>query len=232
MNSTTRTPAAGGAAPGSWTPAGKGGAPARLAGAPRQRRVPYLLVGILLVLGCAAAEVVVALRLGHRVPVLELARPVSVGQALTAQDVREVDVSAGTGLAVIPARSLATVVGRPVAYSLPAGTLLTRQVIGAAQVPPSGQAVAAVGLKAGQVPSGLQPGNHVTVVVEPDSNAVSGKADKPASLSWDAVVTDVKSDPTNQTTVVSMQMAVEDARQLAAVPAGQVDVVETSGGSQ
>ena len=87
MSSSTRVPATGSAAPGSWTPAGKNGAPARLAGAPRQRRVPYLLVGILLVLGCAAAGVVVALRLGHRVPVLELARPVSVGQALTAQDV-------------------------------------------------------------------------------------------------------------------------------------------------
>ena len=232
MSSSTRIPAAGSAAPGSWTPAGKNGAPARLTGAPRQRRVPYLLVGILLVLGCAAAGVVVALRLGHRVPALELARPVSVGQALTTQDVREVDVSAGTGLAVIPARSLAQVVGRPVAYSLPAGTLLTRQVLGAAQVPPAGQAVAAVGLKAGQVPSGLQPGNHVTVVVEPDSNAASGKADEPASLSWDAVVTNVKDDATDQTTVVSMQMAVEDARQLAAVPAGQVDLVETSGGGQ
>ncbi len=230
--SSTRVPAATSSAPGNWTPAGKSGAPARFTGAPRRRRVPYLLVGILLVLGCAAAGVVVALRLGHRASVLEIARPVSVGQVLTAEDVREVDVSAGTGLAVIPARSLTQVVGRPVAYSLPAGTLLTRQVLGAAQVPPAGQAVAAVGLKAGQVPSGLQPGNHVTVVVEPDSNVVTGKSSAPPSLSWDAVVTDVKDDSTDQTTVVSMQMAVEDARQLAAVPAGQVNLVETSGDGQ
>lgn len=228
----TRVPAAS-AAPGNWMSPGKGGAPARVSGSPRRRRVPYLVVGILLVLGCASAGVVVALQLGKRVPVLELARPVEVGQTITAQDVREVDVSSESGLAVISARSLAKVVGHPIAYSLPSGTLLTQGVLGGARVPPFGQAVAAIGLKGGQFPSGLQPGSRVAVVLAPESNAVSGSVpSSPLSSSWGATVTDVKTDANDQTTVVSLQMADGSARQLAAVPTGQVNLVEVSGSSQ
>lgn len=208
------------------------GAPRRVTGVPRRRRLPYLLLGVLLVLGCAAGGVVAATRLGHREPVLALARPVVVGQQLSMRDLREVSVSTDTGLAVIPAASKARVVGRPVAYSLPAGALLTKDLLGAAQVPPPGRAVAAVGLKAGQFPPGLQPGNEVSVVVTPSGDAASGAVPTAAASSWDAVVTGVRTDGTDQTTVVSLQMAQADARALAAEPVGQVGVVVVHGGGR
>jgi len=196
--------------------------------APRPRRLPYLLVGLLLVLGCTAGSLVVATRVGHQEPVLVLARSVTVGQVLSDQDLREESLSADSGLAFIPVRSRADAEGQPVAYSLPAGTPLTRDLLGEAHIPPAGTAVAAVGLKAGQFPPGVQPGNRVTVVVAP-ANSTSASSQ---SSAWDASVTDVRSNSTDQTTVISLQMAPTDARQLAAAPTGQISVVVVHGGGQ
>jgi hypothetical protein len=123
------------------------------------------------------------------------------------------------------------VVGQPVAYSLPVETLLTKNLLGNAHIPPAGQAVAAVGLKAGQFPPGVQPGNRVTVV-ETSASGSTNSTTSSSSQEWDASVTDVRSDSTDQTTVVSLQMAQEDARQLAAAPTGQITVVLVHGGGQ
>ncbi|WP_386337859.1 SAF domain-containing protein [Streptomyces xiangluensis] len=189
---------------------------------------------MLLVLGCAAGGVVVATRVGHQEPVLVLARSVTVGQVLSKKDLREESLSDGSGLAFIPVSSRAQVEGRPVAYSLPAGTPLTKKLLGKAHIPSAGQAVAAVGLKAGQFPPGVQPGNRVTVVVTPTAggDATGSTSSSSQSSAWDASVTDVRSDSTDQTTVISLQMAQEDARQLAAAPTGQISVVMVHGGGQ
>ncbi|MGP4083868.1 hypothetical protein [Streptomyces sp. KR55] len=205
--------------------------PTRLTGMPRPRRLPYLLLGALLVLGCATAGVLVGTQLGYREAVLVLARPVSVGQQLSARDLREISVSADNSLETIPARSRSTVEGRPIAYSLPEGALLTTDVLGRAQVPPAGQAVAAVGLKAGQFPPGLQPGNRVTVVVASSGSEATGSATS-SSSSWEATVIAVESRANEQTTVVSLQMDQGDARRLAAAPEGQISVVVVHGGGQ
>jgi hypothetical protein len=206
-----------------------GGTPAaRLTGGPRRRRrLPYLLLGVVLVIGCAAAGLLVGAQAGSRTPVLVLARPVTVGHVLSAADVREARISAD-GVDTIPAGSKDTVLGRPVAYSLPAGTVLSRAAVGAAQVPPQGQGIAAVALKAGQFPTGLTSGSRVTVVVAPASSAVS-TASAGAARSWPATVVAVASQDTDQTTVVSLQLAEDDARALAASPAGQIAVVTVSG---
>jgi hypothetical protein len=94
--------------------------------------------------------------------------------------------------------------------------------------------VAAVGLKPGQFPPDLQSGNLVTVVVAPAADAgtsasSSGTASSGPS-SWEAVVLGVRTNSTDQTTVVSLQLAEADARQLAAAPAGQISVVVVHGG--
>ncbi|MEV7393946.1 SAF domain-containing protein [Streptomyces sp. NPDC091215] len=188
---------------------------------------------MLLILGCTAGGVVVATRIGDQEPVLVLTRAVSVGQVLSAEDLREDSVSAGNSLEFIPVKSRAEAVGHPVAYSLPAETPLTRNLLGEAHVPPAGQAVAAVGLKAGQFPPGVQPGNRVSVVVTPASVASTGSASSSVQVSaWDATVTDVRGNSTDQTTVISLQMAQVDARQLAAAPAGQISVVTVHGGGR
>ncbi len=197
-------------------------------GSRRRRRLPYLLLGVVLVVGCAAAGLLAGARVGSRTLVLVLARPVTVGQVLTAADVREVRIAAD-GVDTVPAGERDRVLGRSVAYSLPAGTVLTRAAVGATQVPSPGSAIAAVALKAGQFPTGLSAGSRVTVVVAPATSAVSTTSSGAAASAWEATVVSVAARDTDQTTVVSLQLAEEDARALAAAPAGQIGVITVHG---
>src|SRR5919198_4838968 len=89
-------------------------APSRVTGSGKRRRIPYLLLGVLLVVGCVAGAVVVGGQLGNRVSVLALARAVTVGQTLSTQDVQQVAISFDSGLDVVRANSMSTVVGRPI----------------------------------------------------------------------------------------------------------------------
>jgi hypothetical protein len=198
----------------------------------RRRRVPYLLLGVVLVVGCAFGGVLVARRVDHRGSVLVLARPVHAGQALSGRDVREAAVSLDESLRAVAAGSLPKVIGRKVAYSLPPGVLLTPAELGPVRALAPGQGVAAVALKAGQYPPGLEPGDRVSVVVAPSSTV----ADQPpvsadaSGVSWEATVTGIQAAQDAETTVVSVQLAEDAARQLAAAPAGQVSVVLVNGG--
>lgn len=184
----------------------------------RRRSVPHLVVGALLVVACAVGGVLVATRLGDRVVVLALARPVAVGQVVAVADVRQVSVSADSGLDLVPAADAASVVGQSAAFALPAGALVTRSMVGAARVPAAGMAVVAVGLKPGAFPPELAVGATVAVLttVAPEK-------------SWTAVVTGVSARESEQVTVVSLQLSEQDARAVAVVPAGQVSLVTVGG---
>jgi len=198
--------------------------------------VPHLAAGALLVLVCAVGAVVAAGRLGGRTSVLALARPVTAGHLLTGGDVRAVQVAADAGLDLLPATASGSVVGRPVAYALPAGSLLTHAVLGPAQVPAAGEAVAAVGLRAGQFPPDLQPGARVAVLVsagaDPAAGGGGGGGGTPPTVgtSWTGVVLGVEVGGGEQTTVVSLRLSEADARAVAAVAAGRLTLVVLGGG--
>lgn len=214
---------------------GTGKTPSRVSGASRRRSVPHLLLGVLLVLACSAGGVLAAMQLGNRESVLALARPVSVGQVLSAQDLKQVEVATDSGADVISTSASSTVVGQPVAYSLPAGSLVTRSVLGSPQVPAQGKAIAAVGLKSGQFPPDLTPGTTVLVLTTPQQGSTTGTAagtQNTQTSVWTAVVTGIVSRETEQTTVVSLQLSESDARALASAPAGQLSVVAISGGGR
>lgn len=200
-------------------------------GGRRRRSVPHLLLGLLLVVACVVAFLVVSLTTGNRRPVLALARPVTVGQMLTAQDLRQVDVVVDAGVGVVDADQAAGVVGRPMATSLPAGALLAPDAVGAAMIPAAGQAIVALALKSGQLPVEVAPGAHVSVVLVPAQPAGGGSAPERSSV-WPAVVTTVSVPPNEQVTVVSVQLAEAAARDVAAVPAGQLSVVMLAGGDR
>jgi len=210
---------------------GTGKAPSRLSGAKRRRSVPHLLLGVLLVVACSVGGVLAGMQLGDRQTVLALARPVAVGQLLSAQDLKQVSMAADSGMDTIPASATSTVVGQPVAFSLPAGSLVTRSMLGAPQVPAQGKAIAAVGLKPGQFPPNLTPGTTVLVLTTPPQGATTGTQNTQTSV-WTAVVTGIASRETEQTTVVSLQLSESDARALASAPAGQLSVVAISGGGR
>ncbi|MEU4252482.1 hypothetical protein AB0F15_34270 [Amycolatopsis sp. NPDC026612] len=158
----------------------------------------------------------------------------NVGHVLEPADVHQVEISAADGVATIPAGQAATVLGKPMATSLTAGALLTPGSLGPSAIPAAGQAVVAVGLKAGQFPLELAPGAPVLVVLATASSssalpAAQGSGDGPT---WAATVTCVARAESDQTTVISLQMPSATAPALARVPAGQVALVMLAGGER
>jgi hypothetical protein len=196
--------------------------------------VPHLLVGALLVMACAVGFALAASGADHRTSVLALARSVTVGQRLTSADVRTVRVSADAGVATIPASTLSQVTGQQVAVSLPAGALLTRAELGSAALP-AGQAIVAVAVKAGQAPPELMTGDHVLLVLAQTSGAIDSSTGAPTTAPgsvgpWPGVVTGIVApSAATDSTVVSVQLANESARAVAALPSGQIDVVLVPG---
>ena len=130
----------------------------------RHRQLPLVVVGVLLVLGCALAFTDASLHLGSREEMLVVAQPVSAGQVLTAGDFRPARVSTGSGLDVVLLGEESSVIGRRAAVPLVAGSLLTASEVGNAPPVGSGSDVVAVGLKAGAYPPDLAPGDRVQVV--------------------------------------------------------------------
>lgn len=198
----------------------------------RRRSVPHLLVGALLVLACAVGGVLWSLAAGDRQRVLALARDVPVGHVLSAADLREVGIAADPGVPTVAASQASTVVGRTMATTMPAGSLLTPEVLSGALVPGPGQAIAALALKPGAFPPELAPGAQVAVVLMPSPGSSSSFASPTGPSAWQATVTSVTARSDEQVTIVSLQLAETAARQVAAVPVGQLSVVMLPGGGR
>lgn len=207
-----------------WGSAGK--ARSRVSGANRRRSIPHLLLGAALVAVCSVGGVLGGMQLGDRENVLTLSRAVAVGHALSVWDLEQASMAADSVLEVIPASATSTVVGRPVAFSLPAGSLLMRSMLGPSRVLAKGKVIAAVGLKAGQFPPDLAPGAAVLVFAAPQQ----GQAGQTSI--WPAVVTGIASREMEQTTVLSLELGRSDARALASAPMGQLSVVAAPGGDR
>ena len=140
-------------------------ASSRLQPRPRRLRVPMLILGLLLVLGCGLGFGVVLTQVGRQQQVLVLADSVAVGHVLTASDLRLATVSQGTsGIDFIGAAEQSSVIGRPVAVAVPAGAPLVSSDLGN-PMPAQGEAVVAVLVKPGQAPPSLAPGASVWIVM-------------------------------------------------------------------
>ena len=222
------TPGPGAPPSNSWA----GGKPSRARGSRgggSRRRVPYLVIGVLLVVACTATAVITVMQVGRRTPVLVLANAVAVGHVVTAQDLRAVPLGADAGTDVIAADQASSVVGQRVAYSLPAGTLLSRAALGRAQVPADGQSLMAIAVKPGQFPPALTAGTTVSLIPVPGNNS---SAPPPPGGPWIATVTDVQPQAADQTTVISLQITENAASQVAAIPPGQLSVVAVPDGGR
>ncbi|GHH62482.1 hypothetical protein GCM10017774_90350 [Lentzea cavernae] len=186
----------------------------------------------MLVPACAVGGALLATELGERENVLVLARPVEVGHVLAVQDLRQIALAADVQAGSIAASAAPTVLGQPLAFSLPEGSLVTRSVLGASQVPEQGKSIAAVGLKPGQFPSGLSPGTTVAVLLAPGQGSSPAAVPEAATKSWTAVVVAVSGGQSEPLTVVSLQMSESDGRELSSAPAGQLNLLVIAGGNR
>jgi hypothetical protein len=132
----------------------------------RRRRLPEMVVGVLLVAGFALAAVVLATSGRDRSPVLALADDVSRGEVINESHLSTVHVGSDSTLAAVAGGDEASVVGRAALTDLSAGTLVTHEQLGEpVEVLDRGAGVVGLSLEAGQLPSlDLAPGDRVSVV--------------------------------------------------------------------
>ena len=149
-------------------------APLRLSITRRRVRTVWLLAGILLIAGSALGFGVVAQRLAERRPVVVLNQPLARGSVVAQADLAVAQGAADPGVALVSADDSDELVGRALLTSLPAGALMTTDLLG-----PPGLEVDAdsrtVGLElepGGYPTSALATGDPVSVVLTTDSGAV------------------------------------------------------------
>jgi hypothetical protein len=188
-----------------------------------------VLLAVALILGFALAGAVLANRVDTRQPALVTARAVSAGQVITDADLRVVPVAADAGVATVPDTGRGSVVGRTARVPLTAGTLLSPAHLGAPDWPPVGQAVAAVAVKPGRLPSGLTAGSRVIVLVLPTANAAGGGAGAQVVQAQATVVSVQTGGDLSEDTGVSLLLAATDATRVASV-AGDVTLIQLGAG--
>jgi hypothetical protein len=194
----------------------------------RRRQLPLVVVGVLLVLGCALAFTDASLHLGSREEVLVVDQPVSAGQILTAGDLRGARVSTGSGLDVVLADDESSVIGRRAAVPLVAGSLLTGTEVGNTPPVGSGTDVVAVGLKAGAYPPDLAPGDRVQVVpVTSSSDGSSATVTSGNPVGAIVLAVEPASADSDSPTVFSLQVSTSNAGEVASLAAaGQASLIE------
>lgn len=157
--------------------------PQRLAVEPpasgRRQRLPELAVGVLLVVGCALAALMLAAGDRDRSPVIALSGDVARGQVLTDADLSTVYIESDSAIAKTPSADRELLVGRAALSDLPSGTLVTGEQLGApVEVLEAGEGTVGLALEAGQLPSlTLAPGDEVSVVAagDPTSSREAGE---------------------------------------------------------
>lgn len=127
----------------------------------RRRMIPTLAVAVF----SLAASFVVFLSLEPKPAgraVLVLRSDAVAGQTLSANDLKVMTVDA-PGLMTVPAKDEATILGKALSVSLPAGSLISPALLVGSRGPLQGQAIVGAALKAGAYPPDLTPGAQVQV---------------------------------------------------------------------
>lgn len=190
---------------------------------PRRRRPALWTAGLVLVAVGALVAAGLVGRAGHRVDVLAVARPVPVGQTITADDLVVARVAADPGLQPVPAGQRDQILGRVAAIELRPGTLLTGGEVTDTAVPGPGQQVIGVAAGTGQLPArGLHPGDRILLVPVPgDSTTAAGgsatAADGPSGQPIPAQVIDVGPADVNGRSTVDVLVGSEVGPRVAAL---------------
>jgi SAF domain len=160
----------------------------RMPSAPRERKPLLAVVALILILVGGAGAGLLVLRSGQQVPAIELSQQVPAGQQFTAQDFTEVQVPKDSGLSYVPWDQAGQVLNFVAKTSIPAGTLLTPNMVTTNAGSLAGKDRVGVALKAGTMPISLNVGDQVELyalsrsdvcqttanaIVEPDAQVLA-----------------------------------------------------------
>src|SRR5690349_2548877 len=129
----------------------------------RERRPALAALALLLIVGGALGAAYLVLQNGHRVAAIEVTQQLGAGQQIPLGALREVDIAVSGGFAYVPWSEAGQVSRFYAASAIPPGTLLTSPMVARVNGLAAGQAVVGLALKDGQLPDGLQAGDHVNL---------------------------------------------------------------------
>lgn len=166
----------------------------RLPGTTRERKPALAALALLLIVGGALGAGYLVLQSGHRVAAIEISQRIAGSMRIPLTAMRRVEVAAGAGLEYVPWSEASQVAHHYAAITIPPGTLLTSAMVVSSSTVTEGRAVMGLTLKDGQLPGGLQVGDHIDIFEASNSTPVCPGVPGEA-LAQDAVVLAVTSPP-------------------------------------
>lgn len=159
----------------------------RLPAPPRERKLALAALAVLLILGGALGAGFLVLQSGKRVAAIVISTRIGAGQRIPLSAMQPVQIPAGTGLGYLPWAQAAQVSRFFTVGVVPAGTLLTQGMVAPTGMSVTGKAVLGLALKDGQLPRGLQTGDHIDIYQVSDSQQTC-PGGPGSTLTGDAVV--------------------------------------------
>lgn len=159
-----------------------GAPPAPILPPPKRRRRPLLLTAAvaLIVLGALGAYGL-ATATSQRVAVVAMAGDVAWGQTITPADLTEAKIATDPALHPLLWADRSAAVGRIAANDLHAGSLLTAGDFAAGPIPPAGQALVGVAVKAGSLPASELTARQQVWITHTGQDGQAADAAEPAA---------------------------------------------------
>lgn len=133
--------------------------------AAHDRRLPWVALALLLVIGGGLLATLLVQSAGERTAVLVASRPIAAGQVITQNDLTVVEVGVDGEASIIPATSRASVIGQVAVVGIPKGALLAAGQIASDAGLREGEVVVGALLGPGELPvPSLRPGDVVRLV--------------------------------------------------------------------
>ena len=146
-----------------------GTASVRVSGA-RVKRVPWIALGVILVVAGALIFGLMVQSAGHRAAVVVAARDINPGQLIAARDLRVVDVAIDGDAATVPASERGQLVNQTATSRIPAGSVVSRGQFAAGSGLAPGKVVVGALLGPGALPvPNLRVGDQVTLLEARDT---------------------------------------------------------------
>jgi hypothetical protein len=152
--------------PTAGSPATAGPVNVRVSGGQRQRRLPWIALGVLLLVMSILGFALWSVAQASRTPAFVADTDIQAGDTITRDDLTLVNVGADAGLAMLGSGDEDLIVGRVARGPIPAGTPLSAAlVVSASEAVPGGQAVVGAQLAPGEYPTpDIQSGDRVRVI--------------------------------------------------------------------
>ncbi len=160
---------------------------------PRQRQTNIAVVGLALVVACALGAALLARSSAHRVQIVVAAHDLQPGVAIRPSDLRLNGVSPDTNARFIAASAADDVIGHLPRGFIPAGTPLNAAMVAETVQVPAGDTIVGAVLSPGAVPTALQVGQRVDLVVVAKDGGGAAPAQTSPAVVGTAVVYSVGS---------------------------------------